>query len=480
MRRPLSIRVKLTLWYFGATCVALCLFGVFSYGALRFALLHLKKDNLMRREQRLLAYLAENRSRQLPTPLNGQLQNYVVIAHEGNLFEMRDPGGSILFPAGRSGSSNWPPAFRSNCANPEFAGGTDGGEPIEAMCHAAVIDSRPVLLLFGGSLADDIYVLRTYTEALLALLPALMCLAAFIGFHLGKRAMGPVDRMTRAALDIGIGNLSARLPEPAAHDELWSLAVAWNQLLDRLEKAVLRLSRFSADASHDLRTSITVMLATAELSLRSERSSAEMRDALSRIVSECRTACTLLDALLSVSRSDNFAHEVALRRINAAELVVAACRRVEDLAESNGILLDWKLPEEDLWLEGDELLLQRLLGILLDNAIKYTPERGEISVELTRDDRGIVLAVRDTGVGISQTVQQQIFQRYYQGDLRERKNQAGNGLGLSIARWIAEAHRAQLRVESIPALGSTFEVRFPSARVGSMPHVSTPGTLAAS
>src|SRR6202012_250931 len=141
-------------------------------------------------------------------------------------------------------------------------------------------------------------------------------------------------------------------------------AIAWNQLLGRLQKAVSRLTEFTADASHDLRTSITVILATAELSLRRQRSAAEYRGDLERIVDECRTASTLLDALLSLARSDNFVHEFAFRRINAAELVVTACRRVEDLAESNGIILDWRLPDDDLFIDGDELLLLRLLGIL--------------------------------------------------------------------------------------------------------------------
>ena len=113
--------------------------------------------------------------------------------------------------------------------------------------------------------------------------------------------------------------------------------VAWNQLLDRLEGAVSRLSKFSADASHDLRTSITVILATAQVSLDRRRSEEEYRSDLERIVSECRIASTLLDALLSLARSGNFVHEVAFQRINVTELVVAGCRRVEDLAESNGI-----------------------------------------------------------------------------------------------------------------------------------------------
>jgi signal transduction histidine kinase len=330
------------------------------------------------------------------------------------------------------------------------------------MCHSIQLQGSPAIIYIGGSLDEDIFILTTYRNALLLLLPCLLGVAAVSGYFLSSHAMRPVDRMTKAAVDIGISNLSARLPLPQAQDELRSLAVAWNQLLDRLENAVARLSKFSADASHDLRTSITVILATAQLSLHRHRSEEEYRDNLDRIVNECRTASTLLDALLSLARSDNFIHEVTLQKINVGDLVVAGCRRVEDLAESSGIMLDWRLPTEDLFVQGDELLLHRLLGILLDNAIKYTPEHGEILVEVSRDNTEIIISVRDTGIGMSEGIRQHIFDRFYQADLRERKNPAGNGLGLAIAHWIAEAHHAELAVESIPMKGSVFQIRFPA------------------
>ncbi|HEY4379442.1 MAG TPA: ATP-binding protein [Acidobacteriaceae bacterium] len=336
-------------------------------------------------------------------------------------------------------------------------------QPVTVMCHAATLDGHRVQLYIGGSLEEDLYILNTYRRALILLLPCLLFIAACSGYLLSKHAMRPVDRMTRAALNIGIGNLSARLPVSSAHDELWSLAMAWNQLLDRLESAVSRLSRFSADASHDLRTSITVILATAQVSLHRHRSGEEYRDDLQRIVNECRTASTLLDALLSLARSDNFVFEAAFQKINVGELVIAGCRRVENLAESSGIILDWKVPADEIHIQGDELLLQRLLGILLDNAIKYTPEHGQIAAEVCATDAGVMVTVRDTGIGMSEVVRHHIFDRFYQADFRERKTHAGNGLGLSIARWIAEAHRAELAVRSTPMQGSEFEIWFPAA-----------------
>lgn len=459
MTLRLSIRAKITLWNFALSAVALCLFGVISFGALRFTLLAIKQKSLARREQRLLLLLDQTPA--TTSSLNAALQQYAITTHEGNLFQIRATDGHLIFPE-KSPFSDWLSQPTWNCSHAIFKEIHSASQPIAIYCHAAVLHGRPVTLYFGGALDEDFQLLNTYVRMQLVALPLLMCLAAFGAFLLSKRALAPVDRMTKAIVEMGVNDLSARLPEPHAHDELWHLAITWNQLLARLDSAVQRLTKFSADASHDLRTSITVILTNAELSLQRKRSQEEYRDCIARIADECRTATTLLDALLALARSDNFVHESNFKKINAAELVVAACRRVEDLAGSKGIILDWSLPEEDPFIEGDDLLLQRLLGILLDNAIKYTPESGQIIAEVRTSAFDVTLTVMDTGIGISEAAQQRIFDRFYQADLRERRREPGNGLGLSIAKWIADAHRATLTVESTLMVGSTFQIRFPS------------------
>ncbi len=457
-----SVRTQLTLCYLLVTSAALLLFGVLSFGALRFALIQAKKTHLQGREQRLIQFLENNQAKKNPLPLPEQLENYAVVTHEGNLFEIRNAEGSLLFPRTVDGA-NLISAGRSDCSQRTFFYQKLEHQPGLAMCHQVELLGRPAILFIGGALDQEFSILRMYRNALLLLTPGLLSLAAVSGYLLSRHALRSVGRMTKAAVNIGIGNLSARLPVPAARDEIQHLAISWNQLLGRLEDAVSRLSRFSADVSHDLRTSITVILAIAQLSLQRPRTAGEYRDDLNKIVGECRTASNLLDSLLSITRSENFSQEVAFQRIDVCELVVNGCRRVEELAESGGIILDWRIPEEAVYVEGDERLLQRLLGILLDNAIKYTPEEGEIAAEVSRTERGVVVTVRDTGVGMTEEVRRRIFERYYQGELRERETQAGNGLGLAIARWIAEAHHAELTVESVPAHSSVFRIEFPAA-----------------
>ena len=458
--QALSIRAKLTLWYLFLTFAGALLFGVTSYNVLKFKLMQEKKTHLLGREQRLIQLLDENKTRHVQASLDEQLSDYALVTHEGNLFELRKPDGALLFPVDPKSAAWISPDFAS-CSQRIFHTVTVDGAPVLAMCHVMMFNGAPTNLYVGSSLAVEFGILSGYCNVLLFLLPASLMLSSLCGYFLSRRAMEPVDRMTKAALSMGAGDLSARLPVPAAKDEVRQLAEAWNQLLSRLEAAVSRLSQFSADASHDLRTSITVILATAQLSLHRHRTEQEYRDNLDRIVTECRTASTLLDALLALARSDSFMYEVSFQRIDLCDLVVNGCRRVEDLAESSGILLDWNLPDDPVLIEGDKQLMQRLLGILLDNAIKYTPEHGEIYAEVVAGSHEAIVTVRDTGIGMSHDVREHIFDRFYQADLRERRSYAGCGLGLSIARWIADAHQAELTVESAPLEGSVFKIRFP-------------------
>ncbi|ADV82359.1 integral membrane sensor signal transduction histidine kinase [Terriglobus saanensis SP1PR4] len=456
----ISVRAKLMLLYLLVTFLGLSAFGMLSYGALRYSLLQGKKTHLQGREDRLISLLRENKAKGVTQPLSEQLRNYALVTHEGNLFHVHTLDGGFIFPI-EDASHDWGLLAGQNCQTAAFDSILIDGKPAMVMCHQILVDGRAVLLHIGGTLEEEHYILLKYRNALFLLMPGLLILSSVCGYFLSRFALKPVDRVTRAALGIGISNLSERLPVPPARDEIQRLAIAWNQLLAKLEAAVSRLSQFSADASHDLRTSMTVMLATAQLSLRRPRSEEEYRDALEKIVTECRTGSTLLDALLSLTQSDNFMHEFAFKKIDLCALVISGCRRVEDLAESSGILLDWHLPTETVFIEGDDLLLQRLLGILLDNAIRYTPVDGEIRAEVSTEEEYALVAVRDTGVGMTEEVRRRVFDRFYQADLRERKSSAGSGLGLSIGRWIADAHAAELTVRSTPLEGSVFEIRFP-------------------
>ncbi|HEX3436480.1 MAG TPA: HAMP domain-containing protein, partial [Pseudacidobacterium sp.] len=247
----LSVRAKLMLLYLLVAFAGLSLFGLLSYGVLQYALLQGKKTHLQGREERLISLLKENAANGVTQSLDEQLRNYALVTHEGNLFHIHNLDGSLLFPAESKGP-DWPLPKNEDCREPVFDTIELDHQPVLVMCHMIPMNGRMVRLHIGGMLDEEAYILRKYRNVLFLLMPGLLIVSSICGYFLSRLALKPVDRMTRAALGIGIGNLSERLPVPRARDEIQNLAVAWNQLLARLEAAVLRLSRFSADASHDL------------------------------------------------------------------------------------------------------------------------------------------------------------------------------------------------------------------------------------
>ncbi len=269
-----------------------------------------------------------------------------------------------------------------------------------------------------------------------------------------------MDELTRAAQSIGIQNLSERLSVPATGDELARLSETWNAMLARLEGAVKRLSQFTADASHELRTPIALIRTTAELTLRRERSSETYREALREIVAESDRTAKLIEDLLLLARADAGLPPLPLERLELRPLVQDVCEQGQVLAQARQLEISADVPDEPVYVEANDPALRRLLLLLLDNAVKYTPSGGRITVSLGRDATGATVAVSDSGIGIPESALPHVFERFYRVDESRSRDAGGAGLGLSIAKWLAERHNATLEAESVVGQGSTFRVRF--------------------
>jgi heavy metal sensor kinase len=269
--------------------------------------------------------------------------------------------------------------------------------------------------------------------------------------------------MTDAARSIGIQNLSQRLTVPATGDELARLAETWNAMLARLESAVQRLSQFTADASHELRTPIALIRTTAELTLRRDRPPETYRQALDQILRESERMTHLVEDLLLLARADAGLPALPLERIELTPIVRDVCRQSELLAQERQLELSADMPDQPIYVQANDPALRRLLLLLLDNAVKYTPAGGRITVTVGCGPAGSIVAVSDTGVGIPAPALPHVFERFYRVDESRNRDAGGAGLGLSIAKWIAERHHASLEAESESGRGSTFRVRFPIA-----------------
>jgi signal transduction histidine kinase len=288
----------------------------------------------------------------------------------------------------------------------------------------------------------------------------MLLISALAGYFISHRALRPVVRLTESARSITIGNLAARLPVSPAGDELAQLAETCNEMLSRLEEAVKRITQFTADASHELRSPISFIRTTSEYALRTPGLDAETTEAFENIVSETEHSSSLLEDMLLLARTDAGRAQIVYEQVYMAEIVREVVARMRVVAKEKRQRIVERLPDARLQLSGDAMLLRRLVWILVDNAVKYTPCEGRIEVALVRNEQRALFTVSDNGIGIPETSLPHIFDRFFRVDA-SRGEQEGTGLGLAIGKWIAEAHRATITARSIDQAGTTFEVAFP-------------------
>jgi signal transduction histidine kinase len=232
-------------------------------------------------------------------------------------------------------------------------------------------------------------------------------------------------------------------------------------MLERIESAFRRVTQFTADASHELRTPVALMRTTSELALRKQRTESEYRQALNEVNEESVRTTELIENLLTLARADACKAILERSALNLSDVVREVFGRAEKLAEQNGISLACEAPQEPVTVSGDRGTLRRLLIVLLDNAVKYTPAGGKVRISVNHEAQRAVVEVRDSGVGINEADLPHIFERFYRSDKSRSRDSGGAGLGLSIAKWIVEAHRGAIQVESQPERGSTFRVLLP-------------------
>jgi heavy metal sensor kinase len=292
-------------------------------------------------------------------------------------------------------------------------------------------------------------------------LPLLALIASLLGYWLSGRALSPVSRITHSAARIGVQNLSQRLEVPRAQDELRQLTETLNAMLERIESSVKRLTQFTADASHDLRTPVALIRTNAEIALRRLRTDAEYRESLSRILATSEQTTELIEKLLTLARADAGAATLRFVPMDVAPDLRKIAAEGHVLAAGKNISFSDELLAEPAPVLADPHALERLLMTLLDNAVKYTPEHGSIRMRSCSENESLIIEIQDTGIGIAEKDLPNIFERFYRADQARTGRASGAGLGLSIAKWIVEAHRGSIQASSVVGEGSLFRVTFP-------------------
>lgn len=451
-----TIRVRLTLWYVALLALILLAFCAFLYLSLSRALHDEVDRGLADEAQRTLDTLdIQDGSVRLGDAPDGSAA--------GTLIILTDPAGRPLHANAPAAALAPLVAVAPEGAGPHLATVRLGDEEWRVLARPVVEGGRTVAVLRVARSEQGV---ETALDRLLLLMglavPLTLALAVAGGLFLASRALGPIDRITRAAARIGAEDLSRRLALPASPDEVGRLAGTFDRMLERLEEAFARQRRFTADASHELRTPLALLAGRAEVALDRPRAPEEYREALAGVRDDAARMARLLGELLTLARADRGQDALAREPVALADLVADTVAALEPLAAERAVALAAG-PLAPCVVAGDQTRLTQLLINLVDNALKYTPAGGRVTVGLAREGDAATLTVADTGIGIAPEHLPHLFERFYRVDAARSRAEGGSGLGLAIADWIARAHGGRIAVTSRVGVGTTFSVSLPLA-----------------
>jgi heavy metal sensor kinase len=455
-----SVRTRLTLWYAGVLALSLIVFAFLVYYAASRVFYERQDESLRSTAQTVAsAYMEELEEEQSVTKANQVVLTELVFPNR--YVEVTDPAGKVV--AWSSNLNNKPLLIPGET---EAEARTNGiSFAIVNNLRVAVVPLSPSRQLGLAAVAEPLSVidegLRRLRRDFLAGVPLILVFASLVGYFLARKSLSPIALMNRQTQHITAVNLSSRLDVLNARDELGRLATTINELLQRLESSFKEQQRFVADASHELRTPLAILRGETDLALEQPRSPDDYRQSLLLIKDEAERLSRIVEDLFILARQPLDLPAIVKERVDLNATVKDCVRAAQVLAARKNLGL--KLSEaQPLILTGDEDLLKRLVLNLLDNAVKYTPESGEIFVELTGQNGHAQVVVRDTGIGIPEKDQPHVFDRFYRVDKARSRTLGGAGLGLSIAHWIVEAHGGTITVQSSQGKGSAFTVKLPN------------------
>jgi heavy metal sensor kinase len=462
--RPLPLRVRLAAWYFLVLCLAFGAFSLLAFFEVRGSI-HSAVDEGLRDRAADIQELLERR---WPAEqVKRELAAGSSVRGEDDILQIAETRGEWSYSSisalryGLQLSRTGQPAEKYR-----FLTMYSKGMPLRILNGQLRAADRVYDLQIAAPMDDFYDAVNRFRLLLLLSVPVLLLVASAGGYWLGRKALAPVGEIARAAQSISEHALSKRLPIPQTGDELQSLSETLNEMFGRLERAFKRVTQFTADASHELRTPVALMRTRTEVALRKPRSEGEYRETIVRIHQELERTSTLIENLMSLARADSGTEALQVAPTNLNEVLLEISEPARLLAEGKSIYYDQRLPETPLHVNGNAPSLRRLFLILIDNAVKYTPREGHISVVLDASDGVAVTEIRDTGVGISSSDLPHIFERFYRADESRSRESGGTGLGLSIAKWIVEAHQGKISAASKVGEGSVFRVQIPLSEDG--------------
>lgn len=458
--KRVSIRLKLTAWYVAILLASLSLFGAIAFAVMRNGIEKSVDEHLEGQAagiEEVMAHVLQ----QEPTRLQEALTRHQELREQADFLEVCGQDGHWIYRSRLMTHYNVPVPARADYSAYNLVA---VDLPLRVLVREMKTGADTYRIQVAEPMDDFYEAVDRFKWTVLLLSPLLLIFASAGGYWLSGRALAPVGKITRAAQEVNSSNLTKRLEVPKGGDELQRLSETLNGMLGRLESSFNRITQFTADASHELRTPLAVMRTTTEVSLRTSQTVADYREAQQEVLSELEKTSSLVEKLMLLARTDAGVETLQLAPVDLAECLHHTCKDGRVLAEAKQLKFAENIESQQLFVEGDAQALHRLFLILLDNAVKYTPPGGSVSVGLTQNNGCVIAEFRDTGIGISSIDVPGIFERFYRADKARSREFGGVGLGLSIARWVAEAHKGSIEVQSTPGTGSLFRVRLPVLR----------------
>jgi heavy metal sensor kinase len=470
-----SIRTRLTLWSVGVLALALIVFSVGVYLLLARNLERRMDESLQASSQSIAISLIRERAEgeteaeaahSTVNELHLLNQAMAIFDAEGRLLEEK--------PTPQNNRALLPPLDSIPGDGLRFyttPGNGPEGQRVAARRVKTGAPDPPYLIVVSQPLETITEELALLGRVFMIAIPLALLLAGLGGFFLARKSLAPVVAMSERAREISADNLERRLPVANPRDELGHLSSTFNELLARLDASFDLQRQFMADASHELRTPLSVMRTTTQVILeRQRREESEYRNALAMIDDQTRRLARIVDDMFTLARADAGRRPLSRVAFYLDELIVETARAASVLAARKGVKVETRRSPEVRYY-GDEHLLRQMLLNLLDNAIRHTPAGGGVRVSLNRSDSTCEVIVADSGEGIPVEAQPRIFDRFFRVDkARSRADidmngmangPGGAGLGLSIARWVAEAHGGTIRLVHSDPTGTAFAIALP-------------------
>jgi heavy metal sensor kinase len=315
-----------------------------------------------------------------------------------------------------------------------------------------------LVLQIGESLEEDAEFLELHRTVFIPLMAVMVIIAAIVGWLMARRALTGVEEVTQTAIEISKGALDKRVPFKARGDEIERLATTFNYMLDHINALIKGMREMSDNIAHDLRSPLARIRGVAEMALTTPATEEEHRAMAGSMLEECDRLLGMINAMLDIAEAESGAGEIKLEEVDLVSVIQRACELFQAIAEESSVTIAADLPERCL-VYGEARKFQRMVANLLDNALKFTPAEGTVTVSLRANNGQVVISVSDTGIGISEDDLPHVFKQFYRCD--NSRAQHGTGLGLSLVKAIAGSLGGSVKATSNLGKGSTFTVIIP-------------------